>query len=400
MAAGSLKIEQVGPIKKAEVAFGDLTVLVGPQATGKSIFLQFLKLVVDTGYVHAQLRKHGIDWKNSPGAFFDVYFGEGMQDIWLEDEQDQPVDGVTFGGKGSKIVFNTKEVDVRNLARSLRRGEKQSVFYIPAQRVLSLANGWPRPFTSFASEDPFSIRDFSETFRLLMEQELGRSPEIFPKTNRLKEEYRKLLSQHIFGDFSLLVDRYGAQKRLVLKRNAASKTIPYLVWSAGQREFVPLLMGLYWLMPAARVKQRKDIKWVIIEEPEMGLHPSAISVVLLLVLELLWRGYRVCVSTHSLHVLDMIWALRVIQKHSANPEDVLELFGAPKTKSMREVASHILKKRLRVYYFSREGKTYDISSLDPSAEDDYEADWGGLNEFSRRASKVVIDVINKGGSGR
>ena len=59
----SLKLEAIGRIECADVTFGDLTVLVGPQATGKSIFLQFLKLVADTGYVHDQMKRHGMNWK-------------------------------------------------------------------------------------------------------------------------------------------------------------------------------------------------------------------------------------------------------------------------------------------------------------------------------------------------
>ena len=39
----SLNLERVGQMACADVTFGDLTVLVGPQATGKSIFLQFLR---------------------------------------------------------------------------------------------------------------------------------------------------------------------------------------------------------------------------------------------------------------------------------------------------------------------------------------------------------------------
>ncbi|MEW5767760.1 MAG: AAA family ATPase [bacterium] len=75
MDISSLKIEHTGQIKCAEVEFGDLTILVGPQATGKSIFLQFLKLVADTGYIHGQLKKHGIDWKRSDTkTFLDIYW--------------------------------------------------------------------------------------------------------------------------------------------------------------------------------------------------------------------------------------------------------------------------------------------------------------------------------------
>ncbi|MBI2195001.1 MAG: ATP-binding protein [Planctomycetes bacterium] len=382
MNISSLQMERIGQIVLADINFGDLTVLVGPQATGKSIFLQFLKLVADTGYVHDQLRKHGIDWNRSMPDFLDVYLGDGMQEIWRS------------GESPSAVTVDWNPEDAANLARPRHRTRKTSVFYIPAQRVLSLANGWPRPFSGFGSEDPFAVRDFSETFRILMEQELGRSEALFPKTNRLKKEYRHLLSQHIFGGFGLEVDRHGAQKRLVLRQSNTSKSIPYMAWSAGQREFVPLLMGLYWLMPGARVKRRENLEWVIIEELEMGLHPSAISVVLLLVMELLWRGYRVCLSTHSPHVLDVVWALRTIHQHSAEPDLFLDVFDVRKSEAMKGVARDVLKKRVEVYYFNRDGRTRNISKLDPGSDDALEAGWGGLSEFSGRVASIVAAAVN------
>ena len=378
----SLKVERVGQMECADVTFGDLTVLVGPQATGKSIFLQFLKLFADTGYVHDQLRKHGIEWGRDLSAFLDVYLGEGMREVWLK------------GDLTSAVSVDGTPADAADLARPRNRTKKPAVFYIPAQRVLSLANGWPRPFSGFASEDPFAVRDFSETFRLLMEQELGRTDALFPKTNRLKREYRALLSKHVFGGFGLQVDRHGAQKRLVLKHSETSKAIPYMAWSAGQREFVPLLMGLYWLMPGARVKRRGDLKWVVIEELEMGLHPHAISVVLLLVLELLWRGYRVCLSTHSPHVLDVVWALQTIRRCKADASRVLDVFGTRKTDPMKDVAAVAIQKEARVYYFDRDGRTREISNLDPGSQDAVEAGWGGLSEFSGRVADVVAGVVN------
>jgi len=383
MNIASLKLERIGQIKTADVTFGDLTVLVGPQGTGKSIFLQFLKLAADTGYVHDQLRKHGIDWNRSLPEFLDVYLGEGMREIWHN------------GDSASTVTVDNQLIDATDLAKPLHRSKKASVFYIPAQRVLSLANGWPRPFTAFSSEDPFAVRDFSETFRILMEQELGRTETLFPKTNRLKKEYRDLLSQHVFGGFGLRVDRHGSQKRLVLRHTDTSKPIPYMAWSAGQREFVPLLMGLYWLMPPAKVKRRGEIEWVVIEEPEMGLHPNAISVVLLLVMELLWRGYRVCLSTHSPHVLDVVWALRTIHQRNADTTRLLDVFEVGKTEPLKRLAEEVCKKETRVYYFDRNGLTKDISSLDPGSQDVSEAGWGGLSEFSGRVNDVVASVVNQ-----
>jgi predicted ATPase len=57
----TLNIRNLGQIKKANLSFGDLTVLVGPQATGKSIALQLLKLMLDAGQVQA------FDTSDAPG---------------------------------------------------------------------------------------------------------------------------------------------------------------------------------------------------------------------------------------------------------------------------------------------------------------------------------------------
>jgi predicted ATP-binding protein involved in virulence len=147
-------------------------------------------------------------------------------------------------------------------------------------------------------------------------------------------------------------------------------------------------------MPSAKVKQRADIKLVIIEEPEMGLHPNAISVVLLLVLELLWRGYRVCLSTHSPHVLDVVWALRVLAEHGAGANRLLKVFDARKTGPMKTVAEEALKKTTKVHYFTHHGYTKDISDLDPGSTELDEAGWGGLTEFSGRVADVVAATVN------
>jgi predicted ATP-dependent endonuclease of OLD family len=72
----------VGQIADADLTFGDLTVLVGPQATGKSIALQLLKLMVDAGQVQAELSRHGLDWSGQLAEILDVYLGEGMGAVW------------------------------------------------------------------------------------------------------------------------------------------------------------------------------------------------------------------------------------------------------------------------------------------------------------------------------
>jgi hypothetical protein len=168
-----------------------------------------------------------------------------------------------------------------------------------------------------------------------------------------------------------------------------------MVWSAGQREIVPLLLGLYWLLPPTKTPRRGDIEWVVIEEIEMGLHPRAISTALLSIFDLLSRGYRVCLSTHSPHVLDVVWALNIFKKYKARPENLLELFDMEKPRQdVLSMASAVLEKTARVYYFDPQGETHEISSLDPGSNDAAEGGWGGLTEFSGRVADVVAKVVS------
>ena len=384
-----LRLTNVGQISEAAIRLGDLTVLVGPQATGKSVFLQFLKLVADTGLVMKEMKTRGLEWQGSVDRFLDAYLGEGMQGIWRK--------------KGSKsgIEFDGKAFDLVQLADSWRKPADETVFYIPAQRVLTLQNSWPRSFTEYRPGDPYVVRDFSEKLRLLIEQEFRHDVLLFPQERRLKTEIRDRLRNDVFGGFELGIDIHGVQKRLVLKpsldRSVQKETISFMAWSAGQREFVPLLLGLYWLLPRSAQSTRDKYDMVIIEEPETGLHPKGISTVLLLVLELLGRGYRVCLSTHSPYVLDMVWALGVIKEHKANPNRILDLFDVPKTGAMPKLAAAVTSRTARVYYFDPvDGAAHDISGLDPGAPRVREAGWGGLNEFSGRAAEVVASVVNEG----
>jgi len=382
MANDTLRLQNIGPIGDARLEFGDLTILVGPQATGKSIFLQLFRLLLDAGAIFRTLRKNGLDWGKSVADFLQVYLGEGTGEIWRQN---------------SSMAWRGDEISLDALVCSRKKAGEERSFFIPAQRVLTLSReGWLRPFTDYRPGDPFSVRDFSEKLRVLMESGLGRGEAVYPQPRRLKSEIRELLSRNLFSDFQLELEKNGPQKRLVLTDPAHARKLPFMVWSAGQREFVPLLLGLYWLLPPTKVKRRGSIQWVIIEELEMGLHPEAIETMLVIVLDLLWRGYRVCLSTHSPHVLDLVWALRNLREHNADPKDVLKMLGvrpAPTTLKLGEAA---LTKSAKVYYFDRDSRaTRDISNLDPGSDERFEAGWGGLTELSNRVAETVAEVASR-----
>ena len=374
-----IKLTSLGQIREADITFGDLTVFVGEQASGKSILLQLVKLISDTGNITQTLKKHGFDWQKKAENFLSLYFGEGMEQIWQDDITKVTVDKVDFTPR-----------------KALSRRKKDKTFFlIPAHRVLTLKDGWPRSFTDYATSDPYVVKEFSEELRLLMEKGLGSGEgAIFPQVGRMNKTLRDLIGKSIFGEAEVKLDKSGLRKRIVL--DVAGTQLPFMTWSTGQREFTPLLLGLYWLMPSGKAEKKDNINWVVIEEPEMGLHPKAISAVLTVFLELMRRGYKVIISTHSSQVLELVWAIQYLVKASAEPGQLLKVLDMKSNYFSKPLAEAVLGKTFKTYYFSRLDKNVhvkDISALDAEHPDEAVSDFGGLTAFSTKVSDVVSEAM-------
>lgn len=377
-----LKLNSLGQIHNADITFGDLTVFVGEQASGKSILLQLVKLILDVGDITQTLKKHGYDWHDKTEDFLSLYFGEGMEGIW---------DGTT-----TKITVDDEVFDLDKAFSTKGRKKEERLFLIPAHRVMTLKDGWPRAFTDYAISDPYVVKQFSEHSRQLLETSLGSDKgDIFPQAGRMNKAIRDAIGESVFDGGKVILDRSGLRKRIVLK--VAGNLLPFMVWSTGQREFVPLLMGLYQLMPAGGNGKKNNFKWVVIEEPEMGLHPKAISALLTVFLELMRRGYKVIVSTHSSQVLELIWAIQLIAKSknaASRLRDLLDLKPKAFTYDLTDTVIH--KKTFKTYYFSRQDSVVevkDISTLDAEDPDEAISDWGGLTLFSTQAADVVTEAV-------
>ena len=379
--ATSLDVRDFAQIEHAHIDFGDLTILVGPQATGKSLLLQWLKVALDAGEIVSALREAGQD-VSTPRNLVDLIFGEGMSAAW-DDER-------------TAIAFNGKPVSPSSWTKGLKKKTEGNVFFIPAHRALLLAEGWPAPFIKLNADTPVVARLFSQN---LYQRFSGRqAAALFPVGRILKEQYRDLIDQAIFHGGRVELEKEGLryQLRLAFGENLQ---LPFMTWTAGQREFTPLLLGLYHVLPPRKVKKRKEIDWVVIEEPEMGLHPQAITVFMLLVLDLLWRWYRVVISTHSPLILDIVWAIRRLTDHHARWRLLAEAFNVKRQLAVRAVMEHSLECDYRVYFLDLQTETHrvtsrDISSLDPGAAYEPEANWGGLTGFSSKFGDAVRAAVN------
>ena len=374
-----IKLTSLGQIREADISFGDLTVFVGEQASGKSILIQLLKLILDAGDITQTLTKHGFDWHEKTEHFLALYFGEGMEKIWKKDETKVTVDEVDFTPR--KVLSKKKK--------------SENLFLIPAHRVVTLKDGWPRAFTDYATSDPYVVKEFSEELRLLMEKGLGSGEgAIFPQEGRMDKTIRNAIGKSIFGEAEVKLDRSGLRKRIVL--DVEDSQLPFMTWSTGQREFAPLLLGLYWLMPSGKVRKKDNINWVVIEEPEMGLHPKAISALLIVFLELMRRGYKVIVSTHSSQVLELVWAIQYLVKAKAEPAQLLKVLDMRLNYFSKALAEVVLGKTFKTYYFSRQDTgvyVKDISTLDAEDPDEAVSDFGGLTAFSTKVSDVVTEAM-------
>jgi hypothetical protein len=243
------------------------------------------------------------------------------------------------------------------------------------------------------------MRRFSESLRTLLENGVASGEILFPQDRRLMTPLRRAINRAIYVNFKLMSETEGLKKQIVLSADGETASLPFNVWSAGQREFTPLLLSMYWLMPPGSTARRESLNVVMIEEPEMGLHPQAILGFLLLVLALLHRRYQVVISTHSPVVLDLVWALSRLCETSQR-----KAVGALRTifeishgdNQINATFQSALKKALKVYYFDRNAHgvvVRDISKLEPDSNDEATAGWGGLSGFSGRIAEIVGDVL-------
>ncbi len=381
-----LTIDNFGPIKEARMEFGDLTFLIGPQASGKSLSLELFKLIIDKQHIISTLRNYNyILSKTDPKNILEWYFGDGLSNLFKNDTR------ITLNDQ----LFSPHDLLKTVLKQKASEPQKESVFYTPAQRILSISDGRPKNFMEFDTSTPYVLRRFSETLRIFMQSGLGNPDTIFPMKNRLKGGVKNSINSTIFHDAKVIIDKTGEQRKMKLEID--EQRIPFMAWSAGQKEFMPLLLAIYCLSgPPSQVVKKSDYSWIIIEEPEMGLHPRAIQSVLLEIIELMQNGYKIIISTHSSIFLEFVWAFNNLQ---SLPEEkfkvaLCDMFSIRPDTTAARIFDDLRHKTIKTYFSAnktdKNGVIFsDISTLDAFSDDINVSEWGGLSSFSGKASETV-----------
>ena len=152
-----MKLTNFGPIKNLNIQLGDLTILLGPQASGKTLFLQMLKLLVDQNHIVQTLTRYNYVIDKQPDKILNYYFGDRLSTMWKEE--------------------TLVEADGKNYEKDflLRVGEDvgEKVFYIPAQRILSISDGRPKNFMEYDISSPMffviSVKLYACFFKMVWE---------------------------------------------------------------------------------------------------------------------------------------------------------------------------------------------------------------------------------------
>ena len=357
----TLYIENFGPIDNAKISFGDLTVFVGPQASGKTIFAELFKLIKDKDFI-----LHSIEetLKRQIDSIFvdetmDTFFGNGMNSLLKNN---------TF------IKFNDDIFDLTTSLNYYDEGNSNnfSVYYIPAKRSAEF-NGGQLKMAQDVSNFPYIMREFRDNLDAYL----------FPFQSSNVEYFELFdIDNSIFGK-----GKVGMQKKdnrgWELVQKYEKSIIDYMAWSTGQGEFTPLQLGLL------DIAKNPGFEYVIIEEPEIGLHPQAIVNFVKGIVQLT-NSTKVIVITHSPILLNFIWAIKNVDRNKIVIGNIAkEMFESNEESPF----SNIFDKTISTYAFVKNERAginvKDISNLDAWSNEDTEANWGGLTDFATITSNFV-----------
>jgi hypothetical protein len=365
-----LVIRNFGPIQEAEIEVRDLTIFVGPQATGKSLAAQalyFLRGIEDvisscmTVFLdELQTAKSALSWWF--GNPLRVYVGSGSRLCWNSIQPSGEATHEIWWDQDGMHLNEALQSRVRRYSDAVRpqgNSEKMSwdvpeQVYIPAGRTLySFLPPFLRLFQQRAQRWPGCILAFYETLGTAMEQ-LGQkrptSLDMGPPGRSSETDFvQRRIDAIIKGQI-----QYGPDTVFL---RVGQKQLRSATIAAGQMETWP-----FWAIVEAGLIPDTQMYF---EEPEAHLHPSAQHNVMEIVAYLVRRDTRFLLTTHSPYILyavnNFLMAQKVLDAGKSLPAD-----------TSPEIA--LRPKQVAAYSFSSDGRVHDIMDIEVGLIDEDELD--------------------------
>jgi hypothetical protein len=369
-----LVIENFGPIKKADIDLRELTVFVGPQATGKSLAAQvvyFLRryetLLLSLSDTPVKATVLALEkWF---GQDLSIYVNSKTKLYWNPAEPDKK--------SASEIRWRTNKVYLSQALKdrySTHNAFKEAEIYIPAGRTLySFLPPYSLLSRVLASQDwPGFILTFYETLGNTINW-LSREQDKYSVTpsglfleNRIDSIFRGKI-------------RYD-EETIALKMENGNILSPTNI-AAGQMEIWP-----FWAIVEAGLKSKRfDSAQIYFEEPEAHLHPGAQRNIMEMVAYIVRDGTRFLLTTHSPYVLyainNFLMVQKVIDSGKPLPENI------PKEIALRP-------EQVSAYRFGVDGKVYNIMDRDIGLIDESELD--DIADILGSDFSALQDILNLG----
>lgn len=373
-----------GPIREADLEIRQLTVFVGPQATGKSLAAQILYYMRG---IEALIAPHpveppfnarrkssyrnpdlalgsegplqtilsGLEWWL--GNSLSVYVTHRTSLCWspsVEDDQcQQEVKWDKAGPRLNKALEKRLQAGTSFPPRSdvyIPAGRALYSFLPPASalRVISSSRArlkWPGYIPIFYE----ALGDALD--QLWKEQERGRQPTLFERM--VNDQFLQERLDAIFkGQIHYGPDTVSLE---VKRKHFRAETL-----AAGQMEIWP-----FWVILQTSLHTGVDMARIYFEEPEAHLHPAAQRGVMDIIAYVVGQQGEFVITTHSPYILyainNCLMAQKVIDRNHPLPAGI-----------RKEVA--LKPEQVAAYRFSDDGKVSDIMDRDVGLIDEDELD--------------------------
>jgi hypothetical protein len=378
-----LVIRNFGSIREAEIDIQDLTVLVGPQATGKSLAAQALYFLrgleellfpddnASPGELETVMSTLGW-WLGNKSS---VYAGPGTLLSWHPAKPSAETAHEIRWEQDKIHLSEMLESRVRGWLELYVRAEHPpkalGQVYIPAGRTLysflphTILRS--RHFLPISKQWPGYVLTFYGTLETAIEQlwhdqEQGHLTPFdgTPEAIFLRQKVDSILKGQI---------QYGPETILL---ETGEKQLRPATIAAEQMEIWP-----FWALVESGHVLEEPHTQVYFEEPEAHLHPGAQRSVMEIIANLVRQGVRFLLTTHSPYILHAVNSFLMAQK-------ALDAGQALPADTSQETA--LRSEQVAVYRFSSDGNVYDIMDAEAGliAEDELSRVAGDMGDIFTR----------------
>ncbi len=337
-----LTVKDFSCIKKADLEVANFTIIMGEQASGKSLLaklIHFLQTSIEQVETipFATSREVKIDsYKEQIISEFSRWFPENawgkgrfeirfeINDFYIVIKRPSVAQGsikkikiefselfekefALLSERINKINTNEKE-DIVKLYPVINREIQQfkknvgiisfnSVFIPAGRSYFTSVGGLVSVFKQARSLEPIMLQ-FGDFYTFLMDNTADDSGQMF----RLHLKPNKTLEKNILG--GEVVNSKDARHILY----DDGRAVPFAFASSGQQELIPLLQALYYYDRADKNSRiRNNTQLIIIEEPEAHLFPSAQSEIMSYIASFVTGDKAsIFVTTHSPYILSQV----------------------------------------------------------------------------------------------